>query len=195
VTKKLASGELKRGILRVNPYNRDEGYVTVETSEIDILIKGRKNQNRSFDGDEIAFEIFPEDQWEELKESQLAESFLDDIVDEPIIGSLSESEESQEQLDDDDPEPENTESPTNDIIIPNNNKTTEDPPSSPNRTEQKIKRPTGKVVYILDKYHERRPIVGFLSFPKQNNQKKEKRRKRIKKDKNNKIKMILKINP
>jgi len=65
----IEKGFLKKGILRVNQYNRTEGYVTIEGYEYDVFIEGR-DQNRALDGDVIAIEILPQDQWVALKKTR-----------------------------------------------------------------------------------------------------------------------------
>jgi exoribonuclease R len=54
---------LWQGTLRVNRYNTNEGWVASESVGQDILISGRIDMNRAFDGDAIAVELLPEDQW------------------------------------------------------------------------------------------------------------------------------------
>jgi hypothetical protein len=39
--------------LRINPFDRQEAYATLEGFRQDVLIKGFKNQNRAFDGDVV----------------------------------------------------------------------------------------------------------------------------------------------
>lgn len=45
---------------RFNPY---EGYVGSESVGQDILIAGRASMNRALDGDIVAVELLPEEQW------------------------------------------------------------------------------------------------------------------------------------
>ena len=52
-----------QGTLRVNRYNTYEGWVASESVGQDILISGRVDMNRAFDGDAVAVELLPEDQW------------------------------------------------------------------------------------------------------------------------------------
>lgn len=54
---------LWQGTLRVNRYNTYEGWVASESVGQDILISGRVDMNRAFDGDAVAVELLPEEQW------------------------------------------------------------------------------------------------------------------------------------
>lgn len=63
ITAGLKHGRLHQGTLRVNQYNPFEGYVSSESIEEEILIFGRVNMNRAFDGDVVAVELLPENQW------------------------------------------------------------------------------------------------------------------------------------
>lgn len=63
ITVGLKQGRLHQGTLRVNMYNPFEGYVSSESMEEEILIGGRANMNRAFDGDVVAVELLPEQEW------------------------------------------------------------------------------------------------------------------------------------
>ncbi len=52
-----------QGSLRVNRFNPYEGYVGSESVGQDILIAGRTAMNRALEGDIVAVELLPEDQW------------------------------------------------------------------------------------------------------------------------------------
>lgn len=52
-----------QGSLRVNRFNPYEGYVGSESVGQDILIAGRVAMNRALDGDIVAVELLPEEQW------------------------------------------------------------------------------------------------------------------------------------
>ncbi|KAH9492824.1 hypothetical protein Btru_023781 [Bulinus truncatus] len=43
-------------------YGNDEAYVTLSNG-IDVLISDMKDRNRAFHGDEVAVQIYPQDQW------------------------------------------------------------------------------------------------------------------------------------
>jgi exoribonuclease R len=54
---------LMQGSLRVNRFNPYEGYVGSESVGQDILLAGRAAMNRALDGDIVALELLPEEQW------------------------------------------------------------------------------------------------------------------------------------
>ncbi|KAL9672529.1 hypothetical protein QQ045_028780 [Rhodiola kirilowii] len=67
ITSGLHRGIYHQGKLRVNRYNPFEAYVGSESIGDEIIIYGRSNMNRAFDGDIVAVELVPKDQWHEEK--------------------------------------------------------------------------------------------------------------------------------
>ncbi|CAL4937449.1 unnamed protein product [Urochloa decumbens] len=67
ITSGLRCGIYHQGKLRVNRYNPFEAYVGSESIGDEIVIRGRSSMNRSFDGDIVAVELLPQDQWHESK--------------------------------------------------------------------------------------------------------------------------------
>lgn len=65
ITSGLHRGIYHQGKLRVNRYNPFEAYVGSESIGEEIIIRGRSNMNRAFDGDIVAVELLPKDQWHE----------------------------------------------------------------------------------------------------------------------------------
>ncbi|KAF6154330.1 hypothetical protein GIB67_026786 [Kingdonia uniflora] len=63
ITTGLLRGIYHQGKLRVNRYNPFEAYVGSESIGDEITIHGRTNMNRAFDGDVVAVELLPKDQW------------------------------------------------------------------------------------------------------------------------------------
>ncbi|KAK9825185.1 hypothetical protein WJX81_004330 [Elliptochloris bilobata] len=63
VTAGIRAGRLHQGALRVNRFNPYEGWVGSESVGADILVSGRAAMNRALDGDIVALELLPEDQW------------------------------------------------------------------------------------------------------------------------------------
>ncbi|CAL5222204.1 g4534 [Coccomyxa viridis] len=59
----IKQGTLHQGSLRVNRFNPYEGYVGSESVGQDILLAGRTAMNRALDGDIVAVELLPEEQW------------------------------------------------------------------------------------------------------------------------------------
>uniref|UniRef100_A0A6N2LZS1 Uncharacterized protein n=1 Tax=Salix viminalis TaxID=40686 RepID=A0A6N2LZS1_SALVM len=67
ITSGLTKVIYHQGKLRVNRYNPFEAYVGSESIGDEIIIYGRGNMNRAFDGDVVAVELLPQDQWNEEK--------------------------------------------------------------------------------------------------------------------------------
>ncbi|GER29303.1 ribonuclease 2 family protein [Striga asiatica] len=67
ITSGLHRGIYHQGKLRVNRYNPFEAYVGSESIGDEIIIYGRANMNRAFDGDIVVVELLPIDQWQEEK--------------------------------------------------------------------------------------------------------------------------------
>ena len=59
--KGLAEGTFVSGVLRVNPKKPSDAFCVTGSS--DILIRGKFDRNRAFNGDTIVVEIFPEADW------------------------------------------------------------------------------------------------------------------------------------
>ncbi|KAM7260331.1 hypothetical protein ACFE04_016072 [Oxalis oulophora] len=73
ITSGLHRGIYHQGKLRVNRYNPFEAYVGSESIGDEIIIYGRDNMNRAFDGDIVAVELLPEDQWHHEKSLSIAD--------------------------------------------------------------------------------------------------------------------------
>eukprot|EP00249_Psilotum_nudum_P021681 c28202_g1_i1 orf=199-3033(+) len=73
VTSGLHRGIYHQGKLRVNRYNLFEAYVGSESIGDEIVIYGRNNMNRAFEGDVVAVELLPEDQWQEGNARKIVE--------------------------------------------------------------------------------------------------------------------------
>ncbi|XP_002521738.2 exosome complex exonuclease RRP44 homolog A [Ricinus communis] len=78
ITAGLTSGIYHQGKLRVNRYNPFEAYVGSESIGEEIVIYGRGNMNRAFDGDIVAVELLPQDQWREDGSMSIADEDDDD---------------------------------------------------------------------------------------------------------------------
>ena len=68
----LISGQFCSGVLRVNPKRPSDGFCVSGVS--DILIKGKFDRNRAFNGDSIVVEIFPESEWHRPSGDELQDS-------------------------------------------------------------------------------------------------------------------------
>ncbi|XP_059644993.1 exosome complex exonuclease RRP44 homolog A [Cornus florida] len=73
ITSGLHRGIYHQGKLRVNRFNPFEAYVGSESIGDEIIIYGRGNMNRAFDGDIVAVELLPQDQWHEEKTLSIAD--------------------------------------------------------------------------------------------------------------------------
>lgn len=73
ITSGLLHGIYHQGKLRVNRYNPFEAYVGSESIGDEIVIYGRANMNRAFDGDIVAVELLPQDQWRDGKSMIIAD--------------------------------------------------------------------------------------------------------------------------
>ncbi|KHN28008.1 Exosome complex exonuclease RRP44 [Glycine soja] len=72
ITSGLHRGIYHQGKLRVNRYNPFEAYVGSESIGDEIVIYGRSNMNRAFDGDIEAAELLPQDQWQGVSSLSIA---------------------------------------------------------------------------------------------------------------------------
>ncbi|XP_073058119.1 exosome complex exonuclease RRP44 homolog A-like [Primulina eburnea] len=72
ITSGLHCGIYHQGKLRVNRYNPFEAYVGSESIGDEIIIYGRTNMNRAFDGDIVVVELLPQDQWHDEKSLAIA---------------------------------------------------------------------------------------------------------------------------
>lgn len=72
ITSGLHRGIYHQGKLRVNRFNPFEAYVGSESIGDEIIIYGRSNMNRAFDGDVVAVELLPQDQWKDEKSLSIA---------------------------------------------------------------------------------------------------------------------------
>lgn len=73
ITAGLHQGKFHQGKLRVNRYNPFEAYVGSESVGNEILIRGRQDMNRAFDGDVVAVELLPQSSWVGSDAGKIAE--------------------------------------------------------------------------------------------------------------------------
>ncbi|MQL88528.1 hypothetical protein Taro_021094, partial [Colocasia esculenta] len=78
ITSGLLRGIYHQGKLRVNRYNPFEAYVGSESIGDEIIIYGRCNMNRAFDGDIVAVELLPQDQWHDVKSLSIKDDGSED---------------------------------------------------------------------------------------------------------------------
>lgn len=80
ITSGLHRGIYHQGKLRVNRYNPFEAYVGSESIGDEIIVYGRANMNRAFDGDIVAVELLPQDSWQEEKSLAIANDGLWSLI-------------------------------------------------------------------------------------------------------------------
>ncbi|KAL5984268.1 Exosome complex exonuclease RRP44 A [Asimina triloba] len=85
ITSGLHRGIYHQGKLRVNRYNPFEAYVGSESIGDEIIIHGRNNMNRAFDGDIVAVELLPQEQWTEGKSLSIADDEEEDEEDVHLV--------------------------------------------------------------------------------------------------------------
>ena len=71
----IKSGRFAAGVLRVNPKRPSDGFCV--TGKDDILIKGKLDRNRAFNGDSIVVEINPESDWHRNTTEEESEGAVD----------------------------------------------------------------------------------------------------------------------
>ncbi|EFJ15219.1 hypothetical protein SELMODRAFT_180518 [Selaginella moellendorffii] len=64
ITAGIHQGIYHQGKLRVNRYNPFQAYVGSESVGDEILVQGRLNMNRAFDGDVVVVELLPHESWQ-----------------------------------------------------------------------------------------------------------------------------------
>ncbi|KAL5265298.1 hypothetical protein ACHWQZ_G006138 [Mnemiopsis leidyi] len=88
IVEKLNNGDLLKSTLRIHQKHHDIAFLANPVkSERDILVEGN-NQNRAFNGDLVAFEILPKENWK-LNKSELLTSLIGNSTKEadlPIMG-------------------------------------------------------------------------------------------------------------
>ncbi|EPQ31086.1 uncharacterized protein PFL1_01275 [Pseudozyma flocculosa PF-1] len=68
VTAGIKSGALAQGFFNANPYNYLEGTVRTQAYDRPVLLVGREAMNRAIDGDIVAVQILPKEEWKAATE-------------------------------------------------------------------------------------------------------------------------------
>jgi len=87
--KGLKEGRFVSGVLRVNAKKPSDGFCV--TGANDILIKGKLDRNRAFNGDTIVVEIFPPSDWHRTTEEDVEEG-LDTKIGGPLDLTLPDAD-------------------------------------------------------------------------------------------------------
>lgn len=90
VQEKLKKGEVIEGVLRINPKNYEDAYISAPDEGMDIYIGGVRDRNAALHGDVVMVEIKPKDQWKVLYD-QLDEYLDNNIEAKNIVYSASHS--------------------------------------------------------------------------------------------------------
>lgn len=98
ITSGLLHGVYHQGKLRVNRYNSFEAYVGSESIGDEVVIYGRSNMNRAFDGDIVAVELLPQDQWRDGKSMIIADDEDDEEEDVHLVPSSADDAPRNENL-------------------------------------------------------------------------------------------------
>ncbi|XP_078429662.1 ribonuclease II/R family protein [Wolffia australiana] len=156
----LQNGRAFKAVLRVNAYNRLEAYCTLDGVPVDILINGVSAQNRSVEGDVVAVILNPTSAWVRLKSSSAQLATSDSSVKCNTVNGEN--------------------SPNGDKFLCEEHDCTEDPVSDSEAVESlrslkrlsamvssfPSRRPTGRIVAIIEPSRRREAVVGFLSIKK-----------------------------
>ncbi|XP_071559206.1 exosome complex exonuclease RRP44 [Temnothorax nylanderi] len=97
----ISSGKLLQGTFLASRENFLEGNVNVEGRDKPIFVQGRSHLNRAVDGDIVAVEILPEDQWSSPSEIVLQDeqgADADDVTEDEKILRKQSSSKMQEKI-------------------------------------------------------------------------------------------------
>lgn len=86
----IKNGTLYQGNINISSYNFLEGSITVPSFPKPLLIMGRENLNRAFNGDNVVVELLPKDKWkrpstEYLDEEVISKTQFGDNEDENLV--------------------------------------------------------------------------------------------------------------
>ncbi|KAL6504896.1 hypothetical protein OROHE_023654 [Orobanche hederae] len=179
VSQALEKGQILRALFRVNAHNRLEAYCKIEGVQTDVLISGAVAQNRAIEGDTVAIVIDPPSSWPRMKgSSETPNNSASQVLTHARDSSRGKS---KFNLDcdnfDDVAESDNGHAS---VLLDNgymNGYQTRSYPSGDGYDSMSLleklcalislypsKRPTGKVVAVIEKSARRDNVVGFLSI-------------------------------
>ncbi|GMF82874.1 unnamed protein product [[Candida] boidinii] len=86
----IKNGTLYQGNINISSYNFLEGSISVPSFPKPLLIMGRENLNRAFNGDNVVVELLPKDKWkrpstEYLDEEVISKTQFGDNEDENLV--------------------------------------------------------------------------------------------------------------
>ncbi|XP_018323945.1 DIS3-like exonuclease 2 isoform X2 [Agrilus planipennis] len=89
VEKGLQNGELIKGILRINPKNYKEAYVSnKDRSKQDYVIESLLDRNRALEGDVVALKLKSEDEWKEKQQTAVVVYILEMVHPRKAVGYI-----------------------------------------------------------------------------------------------------------
>ncbi|KAI3689007.1 hypothetical protein L2E82_46955 [Cichorium intybus] len=176
----LEKGDVFKAMFRVNAHNRVEAYCKIDGLPVDVLISGFYSQNRAVEGDIVAIKVDPFSSWTKMKGS-IEASRNPSMEDNNLLTGVSESNnDNRRKNTNGQPSPEKLLNNMNDtfhgqeLIRPANFELGHTTASSSNEVVSLVeklhslitsfpsKRPTGRVVAIIETSPRRNSIVGFL---------------------------------
>jgi len=169
ITAGIKGGRYHQGSLRVSRFNSSEGWVGSESVGQDILVSGREAMNRAMDGDIVAIELLPHDQWRapaaalpgsNKKKGNKGGDGMD-------VDAEEEKEEEDDDVDMLDEEEGAHLAAQVDSGEHYNNESTPTTASTPSAAAEGLK-PTGKVVGVIKRNWRSRGYCGSLAPPKSN---------------------------
>lgn len=94
----LKNGTLYQGLLNVSSYNFLEGSVSVPAFKKPLLILGKENLNRGFNGDQVVIELLPKSQWRTRSTEIIDDEHLDPCDNADDAGNLTQVISDKERL-------------------------------------------------------------------------------------------------
>ncbi|KAK1258250.1 hypothetical protein QJS04_geneDACA012764 [Acorus gramineus] len=172
VLKALQKGDAFKASFRVNAYNRAEAYCTLDGVPVDALINGFSAQNRAIEGDTVAVMLDPVALWTRLKGSAGRFVYCNPVDPNmfPEVPAAASSDSLLKQIDSGCPN-------TGTGLLPSDERVSSSVKTCASDQDEaacairKIcamisscpsKRPTGRVVAILEKSSRRDAVIGFL---------------------------------
>ncbi|KAI3825540.1 hypothetical protein L1987_07030 [Smallanthus sonchifolius] len=153
----LEKGDVFKSTFRVNAHNRIEAYCKIDGLPVDVLISGFHNQNRAVEGDVVAIKVEPLSSWTKMKGSNVpavADSYVNDSFQDEDVGQELIRPASSSYIDDNNHSAASSSGERR--VVPLVEKLCAMMSSFPS------KRPTGRVVGIIEMSLRRKSVVGFL---------------------------------
>ncbi|PLW53468.1 hypothetical protein PCANC_05970 [Puccinia coronata f. sp. avenae] len=98
----IQSGHLLQGTFRPNPYNYLEGSIFHSEFDKPVLLIGRESMNRAIDGDIVAVELLPKEEWKSSTDDVVVEQDVVGAAEDPdpesAGSSLEEETEQKEEM-------------------------------------------------------------------------------------------------